>query len=224
MQLGPTRFVVDARKESARRAVRQVLHVRETAFSAEWSRPDGIQALYARLASDERRNALILNDVLASLEEGRSPLLLTERRDHLEYLAGKLAPASRNLVVLHGGMKARERRDALARLAGIPAAEERTVIATGRYVGEGFDDPRLDTLFLAMPIAWRGTLVQYAGRLQRRHTGKREIRVHDYVDPSVPVLANMFSKRLRGYRALGFEQRDTPAPAPAREHEVDYSA
>jgi superfamily II DNA or RNA helicase len=98
------------------------------------------------------------------------------------------------------------------------------VIATGKYVGEGFDDPRLDTLFLAMPIAWRGTLVQYAGRLQRRHAGKKEIRVHDYVDASVPVLAKMLAKRLRGYRALGFEQGDRPAHILPREHEVDYSA
>jgi superfamily II DNA or RNA helicase len=224
MQLGPTRYVVDSRKETARRAMAQRLLVRETAFSSEWSRAQGIQALYARLASDDARNGLILDDVIASLEEGRSPLLLTERRDHLEYFASKLVQASRNLVVLHGGMKQRERKDALARLAEIPATEERTVIATGRYVGEGFDDPRLDTLFLAMPIAWKGTLVQYAGRLHRRHTGKTEIRVHDYVDGAVPVLAKMYAKRLRGYRALGFELTEqNPIVAP-RKHEVDYLA
>lgn len=224
MQLGPTRFVVDARKERARRSMAQRLLVRETAFAAEWSRAQGIQALYGRLASDEARNGLILDDVIASLEEGRSPLLLTERRDHLEFLAAKLAPASRNLVILHGGMKPRERRDALARLAAIPATEERTVIATGKYIGEGFDDPRLDTLFLAMPIAWRGTLVQYSGRLHRRHAGKTEIRVHDYVDARVPVLAKMFAKRMRGYQALGFERTEHDDPrAPLRELTVEYS-
>jgi superfamily II DNA or RNA helicase len=224
MQLGPTRFVVDARREQARRSMAQRLLVRETTFEAEWSREQGIQALYARLASDEARNGLILNDVIGSLEEGRSPLLLTERRDHLELLAAKLQPASRNLVVLHGGMKPRERSEAIARLAAIPPTEERTVIATGRYIGEGFDDPRLDTLFLAMPIAWRGTLVQYAGRLHRRHAGKSEIRVSDYVDANVPVLAKMFAKRLRGYQALGFEQSaQHDAPAPIRELTVEYS-
>jgi superfamily II DNA or RNA helicase len=225
MQLGATRFVVDARKETARRAMAQRLLVRETTFATDWSRAQGIQALYARLASDEARNTLILDDVIGSLEAGRSPLLLTERRDHLGYLASKLAPASRNLVVLHGGMKPADRRDALARLAAIPATEERTVIATGRYIGEGFDDPRLDTLFLAMPIAWRGTLVQYAGRLHRRNAGKTEIRVHDYVDGNVPVLAKMFAKRLRGYRALGFEAAAEAGPRPALpEHEIDYLA
>lgn len=224
MQLGPTRYVVDARKETARRAMAQSLVVRETAFSAEWSRAQGIQTLYARLASDEARNALILDDVIASLEEGRSPLLLTERRDHLEYFASKLAPASRNLVVLHGGMKPRERKEAIARLAEIPAADERTVIATGRYIGEGFDDARLDTLFLAMPIAWKGTLVQYAGRLHRRNAGKTEIRVHDYVDGAVPVLAKMYAKRLREYRALGFALAEPRTHALPREHEVDYLA
>jgi superfamily II DNA or RNA helicase len=224
MQLGPTRFVVDARKEQARRSMAQRLVVRETAFAAEWSRAQGIQALYARLASDEPRNALVLDDVIGSLEEGRSPLLLTERRDHLEFLATKLEPASRNLVVLHGGMKPRERSEALARLAAIPATEERAVIATGRYIGEGFDDPRLDTLFLAMPIAWRGTLVQYAGRLHRRHTGKSEIRIYDYVDADVPVLAKMFGKRQRGYQALGFERSaQDDGPAPLRELTVEYS-
>lgn len=224
MQFGPARFTVDARNESARRALNQRLIVRETAFSSEWSRAQGIQALYSLLASDEARNGLILDDVIASLEEGRSPLLLTERRDHLEHLASKLGPASRNLVVLHGGMKPRERHEAIARLAEIPANQERTVIATGRYIGEGFDDPRLDTLFLAMPIAWRGTLVQYAGRLHRRHAGKREIRVHDYVDGKVPVLARMYAKRLRGYRALGFEVAEQNALVPPREHEIDYTA
>src|SRR3989442_430476 len=91
-----------------------------------------------------------------------------------------------------------------ATLAAIPDAEPRLLIATGRYVGEGFDDARLDTLFLAMPVSWKGTLVQYAGRLQRLHPGKTEVRIYDYVDRDVPMLARMFEKRLRGYRAIGY--------------------
>lgn len=223
MQLGPVRFAIGARAQAAARGFAHRLFVRETAFRAEWSRDQGIQALYAMLAADETRNALVLDDVIGALEAGRSPLLLTERRDHLEYLAGKLRHAARHLVVLHGGMTARERKGALTALSEIPASEERAVIATGRFIGEGFDDPRLDTLVLAMPVAWRGTLVQYAGRLHRVHAGKSEVRVHDYADTSVPVLARMFGKRLRGYRALGYERDDhQPTRTVPRELSIDY--
>jgi superfamily II DNA or RNA helicase len=225
MQLGPVRVAIGARDQAAAQGFAHRLIARETAFRTDWSRERGIQALYAKLAADETRNALLLDDVIASLEAGRSPLLLTERRDHLDYLARKLRPAARHLVVLHGGMKAKERRAALAALSEIPAAEERAVIATGRFIGEGFDDPRLDTLVLAMPVAWRGTLVQYAGRLHRIHAGKSEVRIYDYVDGNVPVLARMFGKRLRGYRALGYEDGlEEAAKAGARELTIEYDA
>jgi len=151
------------------------------------------------------------NDVLNALEEGRSPILLTERRDHLEYFEAQLRPAARNLVVLRGGMGAKQRREATERIAAIPPNEERLVLATGRYIGEGFDDARLDTLFLTLPVSWKGTLVQYAGRLHRSHEGKREVRIFDYADREVPILARMFERRLRGYRAIGYEQRELPA-------------
>jgi superfamily II DNA or RNA helicase len=105
---------------------------------------------------------------------------------------------------LQGGVQARERRASLERLAAVPDDEERLVLATGRYVGEGLDDARLDTLFLALPIAWKGTVVQYAGRLSRLHPRKTEVRIYDYVDQRVPLLARMFEKRLRGYRLLGY--------------------
>jgi superfamily II DNA or RNA helicase len=148
--------------------------------------------------------------VLNALEEGRSPILLTERKDHLEYLAGRLRPAAKNLVILQGGMGAKQRRELAAQFAAIPGDEERLVLATGRYIGEGFDDARLDTLFLALPVSWKGTLVQYAGRLHRTHPDKREVRIFDYVDREVPMLMRMFSKRLRGYRAMGYESAILP--------------
>src|SRR3989441_6873290 len=144
------------------------------------------------------------DDVTTALAEGRSPILLTERKDHLEFLAASLRGVARHLVVLRGGMTPTERRAAAATLAAIPDAEPRLLVATGRYIGEGFDDARLDTLFLAMPVSWQGTLVQYAGRLQRLHPGKTEVRIYDYVDRDVPMLARMFEKRLRGYRAIGY--------------------
>lgn len=211
MQLGPVRFAVDARSQAARRPFDQRLIVRETEFgSGRTVSIDRIQALYAALATDERRNRLILDDVTAALGEGRSPILLTERKDHLESLGARLRGVARHLLALHGGMTSTERRAAAMALASIPDNESRLVIATGRYIGEGFDDARLDTLFLAMPVSWKGTLVQYTGRLHRLRPGKTEVRIYDYVDRAVPMLIRMFEKRLRGYRAIGYSRGATP--------------
>jgi len=178
MQLGPVRFSIDAKTQAGRRPFEHRLVVRETAFRLSGAEEaSGIQAIYAALARDELRNQAILNDVIRALEDGRSPILLTERKDHLEYFATHLERFARHLVVLQGGMGAKAHRAVRAQLAAIPATEERLVLATGRYIGEGFDDARLDTLFLAMPVSWKGTLVQYTGRLHRLHPGKSEVRI-----------------------------------------------
>jgi superfamily II DNA or RNA helicase len=211
MQLGPVRFAVDAKNQDARRPFAQKLIVRETGFLPIGLGEDAdIQELYSALAADRRRNDLIFDDVVRALEEKRSPILLTERRDHLEHFADRLRSFTRNLVVLHGGMKPRERRSVIAQLASIPEDEERLLIATGRYIGEGFDDARLDTLFLALPVSWKGTLIQYTGRLHRLHSGKTEVRIYDYVDNAVPMMMKMFEKRLRGYRAIGYAREEAP--------------
>ena len=107
-------------------------------------------------------------------------------------------------------MGARADRAVRTQLAAIPVHEERVLLATGRYIGEGFDDARLDTLFLTLPVSWKGTLVQYSGRLHRLHPGKRDVRIFDYVDREVPMLLRMFEKRLRGYRAIGYAQGEAP--------------
>ncbi len=188
------------------------LVIRETAFQLSGDTADaGIQEIYRQLAEDERRNLLILDDVIQALEEGRSPILLTKRRDHLEYFEERLRGLTRNLIILRGGMKTRERRAAIEQLTTIPETEERLVPATGQFIGEGFDDARLDTLFLAMPVSWKGTLVQYAGRLHRRHHAKTEVRMIDYVDRKVPMLARMFDKRMQGYRSMGYSVDDHAA-------------
>ena len=161
-------------------------------------------AIYAALAQDVQRNDLIFDDVLKALEAKRSPILLTERRDHLDYLQRRLSPFVRNLVVLRGGMSATERKASEAMLR-VADNQERLIVATGRYIGEGFDDQRLDTLFLTMPISWKGTLAQYVGRLHRQHDGKTDVLVVDYVDEHVSVLARMAAKRRAGYRALGYQ-------------------
>ena len=207
-QLGPIRFSVDSRSDKARRQLEHQVIVRQTAFRLQdQSSESRIQEIYAKLANDRSRNEMILDDVIGALEAGRSPILLTERRDHLDYFSSQLTSVARHLVVLRGGMGVRQRDKARTQLKEIPDNEERLILATGRFIGEGFDDARLDTLFLAMPISWKGTLVQYAGRLHRRHPRKSEVRIYDYVDANVPMLAKMYQRRLNGYRAMGYDLR-----------------
>ncbi len=205
MQCGPIRFRLGRRSEDALNLFSQVLVPRTTAYllppEAEGSQ---IQRLYASLVGDRTRNDLICSDVLHVLQEGRTPLVLTERTDHLVELASRLHGQVQHLIVLRGGMGAKQRRAVSEQLASVPAGEQLVVLATGRYAGEGFDMPRLDTLLLALPISWRGTLQQYAGRLHRSHPGKHEVRVYDYVDGGIPVLAAMYQKRLKGYKAMGY--------------------
>jgi hypothetical protein len=174
MQLGPIRFDFSRHRRGAEKPFKQRLIIRETNFDAGKLNPDaGIQEIYAAIAADADRNMLIFDDVLKALEDGRSPILLTERKDHLDLLAERFRKFTRHLVVLKGGMTARKRKEAMERLASIPGEEERLILATGRYIGEGFDDVRLDTLFLTLPVSWKGTLVQYAGRLHRHRPEKR---------------------------------------------------
>jgi len=207
MQCGPVRHRVDARAQAAERGMTHRAKHRSTKFQlppplASADRP-AMPAVYAALAQDEPRNDLIFDDVLKALEARRCPLVLTERRDHLEHLQSRFSSFVRNLVVLSGGMSASERKASEVALH-TSDSDERLILATGRYVGEGFDDQRLDTLFLTMPISWKGTLAQYVGRLHRQRDGKTEVLVVDYVDEAVPVLARMAAKRRSGYRALGY--------------------
>jgi superfamily II DNA or RNA helicase len=210
MQLGPVRFAVNPKAHAAQRPFDHRLVVRETSFRLPGGNTPAIQDLYTALAANAERNHLILCDVINALETGRSPILLTERRDHLEYFAARLSAVTRHLVVLRGGMGATTLREAKRQLASLAPNQQRLVLATGRYIGEGFDDARLDTLFLALPISWKGTLVQYTGRLHRLHPGKTEVQIFDYVDREVPLLLRMFERRLRGYRAIGYARGEAP--------------
>ena len=124
----------------------------------------------------------------------------------------------RRLLVLRGGATTADRRELGVRLAAVPDKKERLILATGRYIGEGFDDARLDTMSLAMPISWKGTIAQYAGRLYRLHPKKKEVRVFDYVDREVPMLMRMFEKRLRTYRAIGYARGEAPLGTLACRH------
>ena len=129
---------------------------------------------------------------------------LTERTEHLADLAQRLSPDVPRLILLQGGLGRKALAAALARLEEVPDKEGCAILATGKYVGEGFDHPRLDTLFLTLPVSWRGTIAQYVGRLHRLHEGKRIVRVFDYADLNVPMLSRMFDRRCRGYESLGY--------------------
>jgi superfamily II DNA or RNA helicase len=222
MQCGPIRYSVSAKSEAAKRPFDHLVRVRRTKFTlpGEADRPPpAIQEVFHALVNDEDRNALIFDDILHALDAGRSPVVITERTAHLDALATRLERFAKHVVVLRGGSSDKQRRATAQRLASIPESEERVVVATGRYLGEGFDDARLDTLFLTMPIAWKGAVTQYAGRLHRLHHAKREVVIYDYVDDNVQVLARMAAKRRTAYQALGYRmsaaaELDLRRPAP----------
>lgn len=206
MQCGPIRFRVDDRLQALMRPFDHMVIPRNTGFvlpdNCDSSR---IHEVYEALAADEKRNELIFDDLLHALDEGRSPILLTERTSHLEYFEQRLRGFAKNIIVLRGGMGKKQRQALADEIAQIPDEEERVLLATGRYIGEGFDDTRLDTLFLVMPISWKGTLQQYAGRLHRLYHSKREVQIYDYLDINVPVLRRMYDKRLQGYHNMGYQ-------------------
>ena len=226
-QLGPVRHSIHPKGLAGQRLITRQLVVRETTWCpVDAAAQPKIQDIYRQLATDADRNRRIVDDVIQAIEQGRSPILLTERRDHLEFFEAQLRGVVRNLLVLRGGMSRKQRLDCQQRLADVPASEERLVLATGRFIGEGFDDARLDTLFLALPVSWKGTLVQYAGRLHRRAEGKVDVRIFDYVDSRVPMLARMFARRMSGYRSMGYTLAAPEAASGSgtgdHESRVDY--
>ena len=209
MQCGPVRYRVDDRKQTEKRPFDHKVLIRPTNFRLPshlqnvTSLP--FQDVYAMLVRDEERNRLIVKDVVAAMQAKRFPVLLTERREHLDLLAGLLAEHIQHVFTMAGGMSKKQRKQLLEQMTSIPSDQPRVIVATGRYLGEGFDDDRLDTLFLALPISWRGTLTQYAGRLHRLNTAKKDVIIYDYVDFEVPVLAKMYTKRRTGYTGIGYE-------------------
>ncbi len=201
MQCGPIHHTA-ARPESAPRVLEVVPRFFDTQLVGDSEL--GIQEVFRQLAADRGRNDRIVADVLSAYRGGRRVIVLTERTDHLDTLQGGLDGEVNQLFVLHGRMSRKQRAAQLSALEALPGETPRVLLATGRLVGEGFDHPPLDTLVLAMPISWKGTLQQYAGRLHRAHATKSDIRIYDYVDASHPALTRMWNKRQRGYRAMGY--------------------
>ncbi|MBQ3288933.1 MAG: DEAD/DEAH box helicase family protein [Kiritimatiellae bacterium] len=210
MECGPVRYRVDAKKMDAFAAFRHVVRVRPTPFVPKTESLDKEGAakfadVVAELADNETRNAMIAADVAACVREGRSPVVISERRGHLDALAELLDGAADHILILRGGIGRRAFKSIREELDAIPPGESRILLATGSYLGEGFDDARLDTLFLTLPISWRGRIVQYAGRLHRQCDRKREVRIYDYLDQRVALCAKMFNRRAEGYRDIGYE-------------------
>lgn len=206
MQCGP--IIHQIKHQEVNRAFSACFVVsRITSFDCGWTDKSNIYELWPKLLTDVNRNEMIVSDVKKAIAEGRFPLILTERKEHLAILKEMLKPHIENLSVLYGGIGIKERRKIFDKLNSSDDAPK-ALLATGAYIGEGFDDPRLDTLFIAMPIAFKGKVIQYAGRLHRKHHTKTDIRIYDYVDRKVSVLAAMYKKRLKAYKVMGYEIKE----------------
>jgi superfamily II DNA or RNA helicase len=171
----------------------------------------GIQDIFKYVASDAARTATIAGEIADAFAQGRKVLVLTERTEHLEAIDAKLAGRIQALFTLHGRMPRKQRVALISELDNLPPEMPRVLLSTGKLVGEGFDHPPLDTLILAMPISWKGTLQQYAGRLHREHADKTSVRIIDFVDTGHPALLRMWDRRRRGYQAMGYRIPVSPA-------------
>jgi superfamily II DNA or RNA helicase len=207
MQCGPIRFRDDAKKQAEKRPFDHYIIPRFTSSRIPTfdEKESTITDLYAGIVVDETRNQQIIADVSQCYKEGRNCIILTERTAHVELLANELRKQIPEVIAITGGRSAKETRELLALITNAPTNKPIILVATGRYIGEGFDEPRLDTLFLAMPISWKGTLQQYAGRLHRLYEGKKEVIVYDYVDVHVRMLEKMYHRRLSGYASIGYK-------------------
>ena len=212
MQCGPIRFSTDVKSQMAKQSFDRFLIPRFTSYNSILEDRLSIATLYKYLSEDEIRNNLIVEDICKAVNTGRTPIILTNRTAHVSVLAEKLKATIKNVISLTGAGMTREKREAMQRLQTIPDSEQLVIIATGKYIGEGFDYPRLDTLFLALPISWKGLLTQYAGRLHREYEGKKDVRIYDYIDIHEPICDSMYRKRLKGYAAIGYKTINTAQP------------
>lgn len=212
MQCGDIRYTVDTKTQLEEKKLNSTFVPVITEFNLplEYRNMNlNISDIYSFLAEDLNRNILIISEVLKSYEAGKNILLLTERVIHAKYLYEQLKNKIEVPFLLIGGRGKKQIKEELDKIKEYPQSKNLVIIATGKLIGEGFDEPRLDTLFLAMPISWRGTLQQYAGRLHRIYKNKEDITIYDYVDSEITMLANMYKKRLKGYEVMGYTKNST---------------
>ena len=224
MQCGPVRHSVPALELAQTEPFEHIVLVRRTSFvpsetlraiAAQTPGAPSFSALCTELCTDDARNELLIADAIDCVAQGRSPVVLTDRRDHVAMLGAAMRERGvQHVVELVGGLRPTALAAVTAALAAVPRDEGRILVATGPLLGEGFDDARLDTLLLATPLSWRGRLAQYAGRLHRRYEGKREVRIYDYADLDVPSLARMFDRRCEAYAVIGYTVRMPVSAVP----------
>lgn len=205
MQCGPIRYSAEAKSQLAKQTFKRWLIPRFTAYRDLSDSSSTYAQIVQSLATDEARNALIVEDVCKTLAVGRSPIVLTTLTSHVEQLSQLLSTCCKNIITLVGSESMKDKRLKMERLAELSPKEPLVVVATGRYVGEGFDYPRLDTLFLVSPVSWKGIIAQYAGRLHREYHGKTDVRIYDYIDIRLPLCERMYQRRLKGYAAIGYQ-------------------
>ena len=222
MQCGKIRFTADAQSQMNNQSFSRILIPRFTTFRNISSDDKTYTRVVETISKDEVRNRLIIDDVHKAIVEGRTPIVLTSLTSHVRVLADMLLPYSDNVITLVGADSAKEKRRAMERLQNMPVTESLVIVATGKYIGEGFDYPRLDTLFLVLPISWKGNIAQYAGRLHRDCNGKSEARIYDYVDIRVPLCDSMYRKRLKGYASVGYGTTFTSDKAEISKHELIF--
>ena len=211
MQCGPIRYSADAKSQMLSQTFERLLVPRFTPFRPIAGSDLSYTKVAEQLAEDEYRNIFIVKDVVKVLKEGRSPIILTNRTSHVATLAELLKPHCSNVITLIGSERTKEKRQKMEHLQSIPPSEQLVIVATGKYVGEGFDYARLDTLFLVSPVAWKGIVAQYAGRLHREFEGKQDVQIYDYIDIRVPICESMYRKRLKGYASIGYRIRNNEA-------------
>ena len=209
MQCGPVRYRVNDKQQALERPFDHRVIVRNTELCLPTEQADKvtIHNIYDLLIHNGDRNRMIVEDVRDALARGRNPVVITERKEHLLWLENAFSDV-KPLFVMRGGMRRKELLSIQQAFSSVPEGPPRLLLATGKFLGEGFDDPRLDTLFLTMPISWRGTLSQYAGRLHRLYDRKTEVIIYDYADTKIPMTLRMFERRLAGYRAIGYRIAD----------------
>nr|WP_312578922.1 DEAD/DEAH box helicase family protein [Sedimentibacter sp.] len=211
MHCGPIRHKVNAKHEALLREFEHYIIPRFTSTRMpifkkhdEWH----ITEVYKHICESNYRNELIVDDIIESINAGRNPLVLTERTSHINQLVQLMVGMDFEVIVLSGNLKTKERKKSLKKIESLKDGDRFVIVATGKLIGEGFDEARLDTLFMTMPIAWKGTIAQYAGRLHRNYKGKNEVLIYDYVDVHIPVLERMYHKRLTAYRSVGYSIKD----------------
>jgi superfamily II DNA or RNA helicase len=221
---GPTRHEIKPGSVEGAELVRRELVVHTTTTEVSEEDAAHIQSVFAALVNDDQRTAQICADVHAAVGTGRTCLVLTQRTDHIDAIVDQLATLGIDALVLKGGIGKKARAAVSNAIAARDPDSGIVVVATGSYLGEGFDWPELDTLFLAFPLAFKGRVVQYVGRLLRTHAGKHHVELHDYVDERIPVLDRMHTKRLPAYATLGFDTPGRPRksrPATSNTSDID---